>query len=68
MIYSDLPAGATVFVDAGPFIHHFEPNAIFGPASTDLLERIEKNHIRLLTSRSKEGDDGQFLLRANRQT
>ena len=24
MIYSDLPAGATVFVDAGPFIHHFE--------------------------------------------
>jgi hypothetical protein len=41
MIYSDLPAGATVFVDAGPFIHHFEPNAHFGPASTDFLERIE---------------------------
>jgi hypothetical protein len=37
MIYSDVPAGAIVFVDAGPFIHHFEPNPIFGPASTDFL-------------------------------
>ena len=45
MIYSDLLAGATVFVDAGPFIHHFEPNAISGPASTDMLERIENQEI-----------------------
>ena len=50
MIYSDLPAGATVFVDAGPFIHHFEPNAIFGPASTDLLERIENQEIIAVTT------------------
>ena len=50
MIYSDLPAGATVFVDAGPFIHHFEPNAIFGPASTDFLERIENQEISALTT------------------
>ena len=26
MKYADLPAGASVFVDAGPFIHHFEYN------------------------------------------
>lgn len=45
MIYADLPAGATVFVDASPFIHHFEPNAIFGPASTEFLERIENQEI-----------------------
>ena len=50
MIYSDLPAGATVFVDAGPFIHHFEPNAIFGPASTDMLERIENQEISAVTT------------------
>ncbi len=50
MIYSDLPAGASVFVDAGPFIHHFEPNAIFGPASTDLLERIENQEISAVTT------------------
>ena len=24
MIYCDLAAGMAVFVDAGPFIHHFE--------------------------------------------
>ena len=50
MIYSDLPAGATVFVDAGPFIHHFEPNAIFGPASTEFLERIENLEISGVTT------------------
>src|SRR4051794_16911072 len=50
MIYSDLPAGATVFVDAGPFIHHFEPNALFGPASTEFLERIENQEISAVTA------------------
>jgi predicted nucleic acid-binding protein len=50
MIYSDLPAGATVFVDAGPFIHHFEPNARFGSASTDFLERIENQEVSAVTT------------------
>jgi predicted nucleic acid-binding protein len=50
MIYSDLPAGATVFVDAGPFIYHFEPNPIFGPASTDMLERVENQEIGAATT------------------
>src|SRR5687767_9041642 len=50
MIYADLPAGATVFVDASPFIHHFEPNAVFGPASTELLERIENQEITGITT------------------
>ncbi len=50
MIYSDLPAGATVFVDAGPFIHHFEPNANFGQASTAFLERIENQEISAVTT------------------
>lgn len=50
MIYADLPVGATVFVDASPFIHHFEPNALFGPASTDFLERIENQEIDGITT------------------
>ena len=45
MIYADLPAGATVFLDASVFIHHFEPNALFGPAATGFLERIENQEI-----------------------
>jgi hypothetical protein len=50
MTYSDLPAGASVFVDASPFIHHFEPNAVFGPASTDFLERIENQELSGVTT------------------
>ena len=50
MIYSDLPAGATVFVDAGPFIHNFEPNVIFGPASTEFLDPIENREISGVTT------------------
>lgn len=50
MIYSDLPAGAAVFVDASVFIHHFEPNPIFGPPSTDFLERIENQEIAGVTT------------------
>lgn len=50
MIYADLPASATVFVDAGVFIHHFEPNALYGPAATQFLERIEKQELNGLTA------------------
>jgi predicted nucleic acid-binding protein len=50
MIYADLPAGDTVFVDASVFIHHFEPNAIFGPAASDFLERIENQELSGIAS------------------
>lgn len=50
MIYADLPASARVFVDASVFIHHFEPNALYGPAATDFLERIENQEIGGLTT------------------
>jgi predicted nucleic acid-binding protein len=50
MIYADLPAGATVFLDASVFIHHFEPNAAFGPAATEFLEGIENQAISGVTA------------------
>ena len=50
MTYADLPAGATVFVDASVFIHHFEPNALYGPAATEFLERIENQEISGITA------------------
>ena len=50
MIYVDLPAGASVFVDASVFIHHFEPNPLFGLAATEFLERIENQVIHGSTS------------------
>ena len=45
MIYADLPAGGTVFLDASVFIHHFEPNALYGPSATEFLERIENQEM-----------------------
>ena len=45
MIYADLLAGATVFVDASVFVHHFEPNALYGPPATEFLERIENHEL-----------------------
>jgi predicted nucleic acid-binding protein len=50
MTYADLPAGAAVLLDASVFIHHFEPNALYGPASTDFLERIENQEIHGVTA------------------
>ncbi len=50
MINADLPAGATVFVDASVFIHHFEPNTLYGPAATEFLERIENQEINGFTA------------------
>ncbi|MBM4073691.1 MAG: PIN domain-containing protein [Planctomycetes bacterium] len=50
MIYADLPAGANVFLDASIFIHHFEPNPLFGPAATQFLERIENQEIQGTTA------------------
>jgi predicted nucleic acid-binding protein len=50
MIYADLAAGATAFVDASVFIHHFEPNGLYGPASTAFLERIENQEIDGVTA------------------
>jgi predicted nucleic acid-binding protein len=50
MIFADLPTGSTVFLDASVFIHHFEPNVLYGPASTDLLERIENQDVTGFTS------------------
>jgi predicted nucleic acid-binding protein len=50
MIYADLVAGASAFVDAGVLLHHFEPNARFGPAATEFLERIENQEIIGITA------------------
>jgi len=46
MIFADLPGGASVFVDANTLVYHFQPHPVFGPACTDLVERIE--HLQLV--------------------
>jgi predicted nucleic acid-binding protein len=50
MTFADLPAGATVFVDANTLVYHFQPHPLFGAACTDLMERIERQELAGFTS------------------
>jgi predicted nucleic acid-binding protein len=45
MIFTDLVAGESVFVDANTLVYHFTHHPRFGPPCTALLERIERQEI-----------------------
>jgi hypothetical protein len=45
MIFTDLPAGAAVFVDANTLVYRFSLHPQYGPACTDLLDRIKRQEI-----------------------
>jgi predicted nucleic acid-binding protein len=42
MIFTDLPVGAAVFLDANTLVYHFSQHQRYGAACTDLLERIAR--------------------------
>ena len=50
MIFTDIPDGTSVFLDANTFVYYFMPNPALGPACRDLLERIARREIFGLTS------------------
>ena len=45
MIFADLVAGDTVFVDANSFIYHFAPDPVLGPPCSQLLQRIDNQEL-----------------------
>jgi predicted nucleic acid-binding protein len=50
MTFTDIPAGATVFVDANTLVYHFLPDPHLGAACADLLERFWRRELSGLTS------------------
>jgi predicted nucleic acid-binding protein len=50
MIFTDLSAGESVFVDANTLLYHFTADAQFGSACTDFVERIERQDLLGFTS------------------
>jgi predicted nucleic acid-binding protein len=50
MIFTDLPAGASVFVDANTLVYRFSLHPQFSPPCVDLLERIERSEFAGYTS------------------
>jgi hypothetical protein len=49
MTFADLPAGASIFLDANTLVYHFGPHPVFGPACNQLLQRIENDEVPGLT-------------------
>jgi len=50
MTFTDLPAGASVFVDANTLVYHFVPEPGLGPACRGLLERCSRQEVVGFTS------------------
>lgn len=40
MIFSDLSAGDSIFLDANTLTYHFQPHPVFGLPCTGLLEHV----------------------------
>ena len=62
MIFADLVAGDSVFLDANTFIYHFTPNPALGPACTQLLQRIENQELFGFTSIHLMGEVAHKLM------
>jgi predicted nucleic acid-binding protein len=50
MIFQDVPGDATVFVDANTVVYAIVGHALFGAASKALLDRVEKQDIKGISS------------------
>ena len=50
MIFTDLAAGDTVVLDANTLVYHFTLDKLYGPACSQLLQRIENQEIHGFTS------------------
>jgi hypothetical protein len=50
MIFTDIPTGAFVFLDANTFIYHFTPDPVLGPPCSDLFIRIKRQELDGWTS------------------
>jgi predicted nucleic acid-binding protein len=45
MTFDDLLAGESVFLDANTLVYHFQPHPTFGPAATQLFQRIQRQDL-----------------------
>ena len=50
MTFADLLAGDAVFLDANTLVYHFTRDPVYGAACGQLLQRIENQEVRGLTS------------------
>jgi hypothetical protein len=62
MTFGQIPAGATVFLDANSLVYHFTNDPKYGAASTRLVQRIEHRILSGFTSSDVMGDVAHRLM------
>jgi predicted nucleic acid-binding protein len=62
MIFTDLPVGAAVFLDANTLVYHFSQDPRYGAACTELLERIARQDLVGHTSLHVLGETAHRLM------
>ncbi|MCI0361222.1 MAG: type II toxin-antitoxin system VapC family toxin [Planctomycetaceae bacterium] len=50
MIFADLVSGSIVFLDANTFVYHFAADSSYGTTCRGLLDRVERQDVRGVTS------------------
>ncbi len=50
LTFADIPAGATVFLDANVLVYHFAPHPVLQPRCQELVERCSTGDLRGYTS------------------
>ena len=50
MTFADIPAGATLFIDANTLIYHLTPEPNLGPTCRSLMDRIARQELAAFTS------------------
>lgn len=60
--FGDIPAGTEVFLDANTLVYAHSLHPRFGPPSTDLLERIERQEVSGFTSAHVVGECAHRLM------
>jgi predicted nucleic acid-binding protein len=62
MNFANLVTGNALFIDANILTYHFEPHARWGPACTQLLQRIENQQLPGYTSSQVIGEVSHRLM------
>ena len=62
MIFTDIPGGASVFLDTNTLVYHFIAHNTYGPPSSDLLDRIEQQTLTAYVSSHVLGELSHRLM------
>lgn len=62
MTFVDIPAGASVFIDANTFVYHYSQHPLLASPCTELLDRIARKDVAGITSADVLSDVAHRLM------